>query len=297
LTSANQSVEQQPQADAHEGLFELVRELGHELSGGKLVLPSFPDVATRVQEALVDPSCCAATLARVAGADPVLAAKLLRMANSALLRRGEVNVTNLQTAVSRLGFDAVRNSAVALAARQIADAKGAKHLRPHLEALWRHSVDVAGLAYVIAKQCAEMNADDAMLAGLLHDIGKFYILRKADAYSECFAEEGALQEIMHSWHGGVGRAILEAWDFHATIVEVADEHDNMSRQHLGRADLCDVVMAANVLVHRSPGGRYAEIDLATIPAFSKLKLGARAADALLECSSEQREELFSIFTH
>src|SRR5678816_3868049 len=102
-------------ASVHTAAFAFVQELARELNRGDLNLPSFPDSVVRIRKALDDPNCSPDKLARIATADQVLAGRLLKMANSALLQRGGGAVSELRTAIFKLGFAMVRNAAISVA--------------------------------------------------------------------------------------------------------------------------------------------------------------------------------------
>jgi putative nucleotidyltransferase with HDIG domain len=267
--------------------FGFVRTLAGELSSGSLELPSFPDVALRVKRALEDPEASADRVVRVVGVEPVLSARLLKMANSALLSRANVPVTDVRMAVTRLGFEMVRNAAVSLALEQVMDAQVTPLLQPYLKELWHHSIRVSAIAYVVAKRLTRLNADEAMLGGLLHDIGKLYILLRAESHPELFAEEQALRALLAEWHTGIGRAILESWGFSDGLAQAVDEHEILDRTHLGPPDLTDVVTVANVLAHNDHPERFGGPDHDGVPAFDKLQLTAETSTAILENSEAE----------
>ena len=90
--------------------FAFVKLLAADLSKGNLDLPSFPDVVIRVRKALDDEDCTSEKLVRIIGAEPVLAARLLIIANSAGLRPSGDPVTDLKMAVNRIGRSLVRST-------------------------------------------------------------------------------------------------------------------------------------------------------------------------------------------
>ncbi len=151
--------------------FAFVSELAGELNKGELDLPSFPDVALRVRSALEDEDCSVDMIARVIGSEPALAANLIKMANSALMRRGDIEVRDLPTAINRLGRDNVRNASMSLAVKNMLSGNLSGRMKKHLDDLWKHSVRVAAVAYAVTKELTDLNPDEALLAGLLHDIG------------------------------------------------------------------------------------------------------------------------------
>ena len=119
------------------------------------------------------------------GSARVLGGRIQKMANSALISRA-TPVSDLRSAVNRLGFEMVRNVAISLAMEQIFHGEAAKAVKPYLAELWIHSTKVAALAYLLAKRAPKINADEAFLAGLVHDIGILYVLMRAQNVSVVF---------------------------------------------------------------------------------------------------------------
>ncbi len=271
--------------------FEFVANLCEELNNRTLDLPAFPDVALRIRKALRDPEITADQVARVVGSDPIFSARLLRVANSALMNAAGVQINDLRIATMRLGFNMAYNIAVSVAVEQVMKSSSVNKLHPYLKALWKHSVRVAAYSYVIADRQTDINPDEAMLAGILHDIGKFYILNKSEKYPELFDQPETLDMIMQDWHTAVGRSILDAWKFSEEIAVAADEHESLARMHFGAADLTDVVMVANLFSHQQKPDQIPDIDWEGIPAIKQLKLTAETA---FEIMKESRQEMQSI---
>ena len=272
--------------------FAFVRQLAQDLSDGSFELPAFPDVALRVREALNDPEVSVDKIARIVLSEPVLSARLLRIANSAMMRRGSLEVTDVRMAISRLGFEMVRNTAVSLAVDSTFKAPAHGPVRRQIENTRRHSVRVAVLSYILAKRLADgVKPDEAMLTGLLHAIGRFYILMRADAFPELFDHPDVLQGLLQDWHPGVGRAIVEAWGFPEPIAVAVDEHEVLDREHAGRPDVADIVLVANLLASRDQAGPASLPGMATIPACVKLKIDEQVGMRVL---AESEEEILSM---
>lgn len=278
--------------DSSERVFAFVSELGRGLSDGNIDLPAFPDIALRVRRVLEDPETSVDDIVTVVSTEPVLAARLLRVANSALLSRGGHKVGDLRQAIPRLGFNMVRNAAMSVAMEQIFKARSLGALKPFLHELWEHSVRVAAIAHVLAAKLTRIHPDEALLAGLFHDIGKLYILMRAEYHPDLFSNRQVLDELMDRWHTGIGRAILEAWNISEEAAVVADEHEALDREHFGPPDLVDVVMAANLHAHVVEGRRSDERTAwPTIPAFKRLKLDAEVSVAVLGEAADEIKEL------
>lgn len=279
------SAEQQA---SREAAFAFVKQLARDLSDGCFELPPFPDVALRVREALSEPNVNVDRIARIVLSEPVLSARLLRIANSAMMRRGSLEITDVRVAISRLGFEMVRNTAVSLAVDSAFKPPAKGPLRRHIEDTRRHSVRVAVLSYILARRMADsVKPDEAMLTGLLHAIGRFYILMRADAFPELFEHPDVLDGLMQDWHPGVGRAIVESWGFPEAIAVAVDEHEVLDREHPGRADVADVVLVANLLASRDGNVATAIADMAAIPACQKLKIDEQVGMRVLAESEEE----------
>ena len=273
--------------------FAFVQTLAQELSHQEFDIPPFPDVAIRIRDAMNNPNVTTDSIARIVVADPVLTSRLLRMANSALLKRGIIDITDINVAISRLGFDLVRNTVVSLAMDTTFDTRHADaSVREYVTAVRKHSTHVGALAYILAKRQGGVdNPEEVMLAGLLHDIGKFYILNRANDFPDLFGEPEQLHELLATWHTGVGRAIIESWGFPPHIAEAADEHELLDRKIPGSADTTDLVLAANLLVNLREHPPEELPDLAGIPACKKLRIDNLSMEGILLESEEEIRSL------
>ena len=130
---------QEPTHQTHPDAFAFVQELASELSNGKVDLPSFPEIAVRVRQVLSDELVTPDKVVRVVGSEPALAARLLQIANSAALNFSGRAVTELRTAVARMGFNMVRSAAIAFAMSQLKQVNSLKGLEKPLEVLWNHA--------------------------------------------------------------------------------------------------------------------------------------------------------------
>ena len=123
-------------------------------------------MALKIRSALADDNVSVSEIARLLGTDPALAARTLRIANSAMFYRGSRPITSLNGAVSQLGHKMVRNVALSFAAQQVFIGYGSRALRDLVGAVWRHSVHVAVVSHMLARVRTKLNADEAFLAGL-----------------------------------------------------------------------------------------------------------------------------------
>ncbi|HEY0939367.1 MAG TPA: HDOD domain-containing protein, partial [Steroidobacter sp.] len=264
--------------------FAFVAELAAEVSEGRVELPSFPDVAVRVRKVLVDESVSNDQIARVVGSEAGLAARVFTLANSAALNRSGRAVSDLKTAVNRIGHNNVRTAAVSFAIAQLRKASELKHISKELEALWQEATTVAALAYSVASR-TNVNADESMLAGLLHNVGKIYILARAHKHP-FFREPMTLQQLLRDWHANVGKAIVENWGFPEHIAEAIGEHENIERVNEER-DVTDVLTVAVMMAGFFGHEADLELNMQGVKSFWRLGLdNAKCVHVMRDCAEE-----------
>ncbi|MEZ0121731.1 MAG: HDOD domain-containing protein [Candidatus Reddybacter sp.] len=288
--------------------FEFIQTLSDELSKGQVKLPAFPEVAMRIKSALEDPDMSTQQIAKLVVSDPVFSARLLKVANSAALNTSGNKIKEIPAAITRMGFKMAHSIAVSIAMDQVMN-KPSSSLASEFQKLWQHSVTVAALCYVITKKQArhpsvrqsKINPDEAMLAGLMHDIGKTYILSRAENHPALIADSEALEQVMFDWHTGIGSAIIENWEFDEAMINVADEHELLDRETFipGHAtDLTDIVLVANLMSHTIEEGAESNYEQhleewTEIPAFARLGLDAETISEINESSREEVDSIIS----
>ena len=265
----------------------LVEALTVELAGEKIDLPSFPDVAVRVRKALTNDEVDIDDVVRVISAEPALAARLLQVANSAALNPNGRRLAYLRTAVSRIGFNMARSATIAFAMSQLRRAEAYKGLEAPLTELWQHSAHVAAVCHVVAKRFTRINADTALLAGLLCGVGKLYLLTRTVRFPSLLGDPAAYQRIVADWHVRISQAILRNWDMADEIVNAVAAAENPDRDHEGVSDLADVIAVSAALASMGPDPRAEEMLFLGMPAARRMKLDAvKCGAALAESDAE-----------
>jgi HD-like signal output (HDOD) protein len=269
----------------------LIDALTLELAGEKIDLPSFPDVAVRVRKALTNDDVDIDDVVRVISAEPALSARLLQLANSAALNSTGKRVADLRSAISRIGFNMARSATIAFAMSQLRRAEAYKGLEEPLTELWNRGTHVAAVSRVVAKRFTQINADEALLAGLLQGIGKLYLLTRAVRFPALLADAGAYQRIVADWHGRIAQAILRNWEMAEEIVTAVVAGENLEREHEGATDLTDVLSVGGALASLGPDPRAEDMLFLGMPAARRMKLDARACGAAL---AESHNEISSL---
>ena len=267
--------------------FTFVQALAAELSGGKVELPGFPHIVMRVQRVLSDDKADATKIVRVIGSEPVLATQLVRMANSAALNPAGTPVTDLRAAFTRVGVDTVRSATIAFAMRQLRDAAALRGLEMQLGILWRRSVQVASLCFVVARRLTSVNPDTALLAGLLQGIGRLYILTRASRHRSLFCDAAAYQAIEHDWHLSIAAALLENWGIADEIVQAVHESENLNRESRGVPTLPDVLVVGTLLADLNGDASALAAQVQCAKPLLRLHLDQQACERFLAESAQE----------
>ena len=289
MTSAPLQKSSNAPATQYATAFDFIRALAGELSGGKVDLPSFPEVAVRVRRILSDPKSSVDQVVRVVGSEPALAARLMRIANSASLNRSGKPILELRTAISRIGYNMVRSASISFAMAQIRNSNKLAGLEHYLQDVWVRSTRVAAFSYVLAKACtrSRINPDEAMLTGMMHGIGKLYVLTRAAAHPELFANTAVLDEILEQWHPSIGKAILENWEFSEDMAQAVGEQEEHDRSEPELADLSDILAVAVLMARHGEDLPALQADLKDMPGALRLDLSdARMASVIKESATE-----------
>ena len=216
----------QPEPGGDSRAYEFLNTLAADLSAGRISFPTFTGATLRVRNALADQDIDAERLAHVIMAEPLLGARLIRIANSVALNPGGRPVSDVRSAVMRVGHDVVRSTAVALAMEQLRAAKDVQMFHQQAEWIWRHSLEVGAISYVLARNAARVNPDEAMFAGLVHDIGTFYLISRASSHPELVAHPGELDALMQEWHPSIGKAVLHDFKVSEATLAAVSEHEH-----------------------------------------------------------------------
>ena len=249
------------------------QELIQAIDNDDLVLPTLPEVALKVREAAEDPNIGTPQLSKVIGNDAALTARIIKVVNSPLLRTNK-EITDLSMAINRLGINYTCNLATGLAMEQMFQATSDVIDRKMRE-VWNKSTEIAGIAHVLCKNYTRLPADQATLAGLVHQIGILPILTYAEDHHELLSDSISLNHVIEALHPMLGEKILRAWDFPESIIAVPMQYLDFSRDS-AKVDLVDVVQVATLQSYLGSEHPYTKLDWSAIPSFGKLGLDPSA---------------------
>ena len=243
---------------------QFFNELKAAVESDQLVLPTLPEVALKIRDAVESENTSAQQIAETLSQDASLSARLIQVSNSPLYR-SRTPIEDLQMAVTRLGIRMVKDLVISLAMKQIYQATS-DVLDDAFRRTWETSVEVAAICRMLATTVAGINPEQALLAGLIHNIGTLPILVKAEDDDDLFNDAEALTSIISELQGPVGELILKTWNFGDAMTEVVIHANDFGYDHEGGANLVDLVQIALLQGGHGPQ----DVDWGKVPAFAKL---------------------------
>ena len=264
-----------------------------DINNNRINLPTLPEIALKVRDVVQNPDSSAAQIAITIGADPAMTAKLIQVANSPLYRAA-TPIENLQNAISRLGQTVVNNVVTGMVMEQLYQKGDNPAVERHLKELWLHSTKVAAISMILARKLTKLKPDQAMLAGLIHDIGAIPVYMEAANIPELEDEE-LLQSVVAKIHNLIGTTILDDWNFPQELIDVVSNHEDLSYDSGDSIDYVDIVTVANILSHIGTTHPLTKSDWAEATAFKKLGLTPEESIEILEEAQEEVNMIQGIF--
>ncbi len=246
---------------------ELIQAFSQHYSDDELEIPSLPKVAMRLRKAMAKDIGIAEAV-EIIQLDPVISAKLIEVANCPLFITKYPAKTCFE-AVNRIGLNATKNLVTTLCVKQIFQSKN-PFIKKLMEKIWKQSIFVSSICFVLATEAKHLNADEALLAGLVCDIGLIPFLDFAANLPDDYYTEQELKQALPYVRGPVGSTILQKWDFPEELINIPSYADDWYHNKSKKLDLTDIVILARL--HSKIGRRDMTglPPITSIPAASKL---------------------------
>jgi len=268
---------------------QLLLDIYADLRNNKLILPSLPEVAVRIRRLIDEGTNSAKKISQAVNTDPVIAAKLIKAANSPLFRGTKEFETSSQ-AIVRLGMQTTKQLVTSFTLKELFKARS-NVLKKRMDALWQHSIEIAAICFVLAKHARGVDPEQGLLAGLLHDIGTVPILMYAEQYDTLVNDSQLLEKTIKELKTELGGVILKRWSFSEEMINATQHSENWRYQHEGGADITDLVIVAHL--HQLMGSAEKAAQLDKVPAFRRLfpgELPFTQLTAILEEAKIQLDE-------
>jgi HD-like signal output (HDOD) protein len=226
--------------------FHMLADIARELAGD-VVFPTSFDAALRLRKELQKPDLPTARIASIVGVEPLVVSKLMQLAGSVLYSPDGSPARDIRAAIARLGVDLVRTTALAIAMGQLMRSKDMAIFSELASALWDHTLAAAAATRILARTYTRISPDIALLAGLVHDLGAFYMLYRAAQYPELRVRPDTVKHLIIQWHESIGVTLLNALGLPEEIVEATIDHDQPRPAPEAVRTLADIVFVGNIL--------------------------------------------------
>lgn len=254
----------------------------------QLQIPSLPDVAIRLRNALQQ-EIDIADAVKIINLDPAIAAKLVQVANSHLYRTNQP-LASCQDAVNRLGLQTTHNLVTSISLKNLFRSNN-RLLNACIQKLWKQSIHVASLSYILARLSQQQNADEALLAGLINNIGALPIIAHAESLESGSFNEQELVDTISLLQGQLGEYILSRWHFPPKLIHLPKKTSYWYQDSQPSLQLCDIVLLAKF--HSQLGTPQAKNlpPINTLPAFAKLGEYGLTPDLSLQILHDAKQQI------
>jgi HD-like signal output (HDOD) protein len=200
----------------------IIQSIATQAERGELTFPTNIDAALKIQQAFNDPDCHVQDATKLVLTEPLLAARIVAIANSVAYNRSGREITDVKSAIGRLGFRTLHALATAVVTRQFASMISDPLLQSRATQLWEHTAHVASLARLIAEKITFLDPETAMFSAIVHEVGGFYLLSRAHLHPGLL--DGDPAEWVEHGEQAVGRAVLKRLAVPQPVMEAIEVH-------------------------------------------------------------------------
>jgi len=263
---------------------------------GELKTPSFPDVALKMRKA-IQQDCDMAELVKIVNMDPVISAKLIQVVNSPFYMP-MVPITNCLNAINRLGRKTTRDLVITFSLKNLIKSQKPV-IRKLIQQTWFQGIKVSSIAHTLAKLTKKVDPDEALLGGLLHNIGALPILTFADSLPEDAYQPDDVELCIREIQGQIGSLILEQWEFPANLQSIPLQSSDWYSSTSEKINLNDIVILAKYHYYLSSPGSVELPKIDELPAYRKLgdePLTPEMSLQILQDAKQQVAETMGFFS-
>jgi HD-like signal output (HDOD) protein len=261
----------------------------------KLEIPSIPDIALKLHTA-IQKNVGTGEAAKIISLDPVITSKLIHFTNSPLYRT--INPTSsCLDAVNRLGIATTRNIVTSLSMHSLFRSNK-KSFNTRIQNLWKESIRISSISHALAVLTQKADPEEALLAGLLHNLGSLPILKFAEKLSDDAYQPEELDQCLLLIQGHLGSWVLEQWGFSNGLARIPSDVEDWYYDSGKSLILSDIVLLAKF--HSLIGTHKAATLplISTLPAYQKFgnkTLSPNMSLQILQDAKQQISDTINLF--
>jgi HD-like signal output (HDOD) protein len=249
---------------------ELFQSLLQAFMHKKLDLPALPEAALKIRQAINTPGVGSSEIIQIVQTDPVLSARLVKVANSPLYGTWR-EIKTVRDAVRRLGLETTKHLSFSLSVKKLFSAR-TSIIKDFIHNIYLESTAIASIAFVITQQLApHLDPEQALLSGLIQNLGLIPILKYIDGHPSMMQTTEQLGKSIENLYVPVSTLILNEWNFDPEFLQIVEQAKNWTRDTGEKADYCDVVIAAR-LIYMQKNGESPVENFSELPIIKKLNL-------------------------
>jgi HD-like signal output (HDOD) protein len=258
----------------------------HHYNNEEMHIPSLPDMAVKLSRAM-ESDAGIADIVKIVQTDPVITAKLIGLANCPLYV-SKMPVKSCFEAVNRIGLNATRNLSLALSLSQTFKKDASPLIKKYIDRIWQQSSYIASLCFILAAVTKQADPQEALLAGLICDIGAVPFLSFASNLPKEYCSETDIKLVLPHVKGPVGYRMLLDWGFAEEFLKVPLDSDKWYQTSGDKLTLTDIVVLSRL--HSRIGQPDVPV-ITSVPAASKLKDFALSPELSLNILSMAKQQI------
>ena len=228
-------------------LAELAARFANDIHNGNIELPPAPNLLTRLSSLTTDSDSSFDEIVSILQTEPIICERLLQLANSANMA-GHSQIQTLKAAVARLGLSRLQALASGLVMDQYLHQQPSAPLFAEYKLIRLKSIKVAAISYLLTAEYSQLEAEQALLAGLIHNIGMVPLIRKLASLPDVKHKSSRMkrlsEQLLPVFYPQIGYQLLAYWQLAPALRSVALNHQDLNYRHAGDIDLNDIVIVA-----------------------------------------------------
>ncbi len=267
----------------------IYNEIMHSVETGQLKLPSLPEIALRIKKAVEQSEVDIGKISKIVELDPAISIRLIKVANSPLTR-GINTIHSMRDVIVRLGLKMTRNLVLSFSVAQLFKTRHA-FLKKQMKMFYSHSIEIASICYVLGKHIKNLDADELLLAGLIHDIGVIPVITYIEKTRLELSDEKEIAQLIKSLRVAVGVLVVKSWDLPKEMLNVVTHAEHWYHDSGENLKIEDVIIIAQVydMLRRKQLSSLPDIN--NVPAFKKLFSNKHDPAFAMQILDEAREEI------
>jgi len=255
----------------------IISTLTQDIKKNKLELPSPPELLIKIRKLSKNPETTSQDISELVKHDINISGRLIKVANSSLFGT-RFHVDSVKAAITRLGQNRVQSLVTGLAIGQMLSQSKIQGLNKFCEQTWQDSSNVAAISYILAQKKSKIDPEQALLAGMIHNIGILPLILKLKSIPALKENPQVMNLVVNivipKLYGSAGKLILKSWNFSGELTNITTEHNNLTYNVSATISLTDIIIIAHQL--NQLNNEYASSNISKksqfikSPAFNKL---------------------------